>query len=261
MLPMPRPLTILTLLLSGLLPGAPSAAPLDHALAERQAMQREATASQQRIDVLDDEAQSLLEEYRATRSELDNLRGYNDQMSRMVEAQEREIESLEGQLQEIEVTRQRILPLMVRMVEVLEQFIALDTPFLPEERRLRLEGLKRLLDDPQVGLAEKYRRILEAYRVENAYAYNIEAYAGALSSDPKGEGASRTVDFLRLGRVGLYYLTFDHSEAGYWDAANDRWQRLDGSWLHAIEQGIRVARKQAPPELIRLPVPAPQEAR
>ena len=224
-------------------------------------MQREAAASQQRIDSLDDDSQSLLEEYRATRTELDNLQGYNDQMSRMVAAQEQEIEALEGQLLEIEVTRQRILPLMVRMVEVLEQFIDLDTPFLPEERRLRLEGLKQLLDNPRVGLAEKYRRILEAYRVENAYAYNIEAYAGELSSDPKGEGTARTVDFLRLGRVGLYYLTFDHAEVGYWDATADLWQPLDESWLHSIEQGIRVARKQAPPELIRLPVPAPEGSR
>ena len=232
------------------------AASLATALEERQAMQKEAAASQQRIDTLDDDSQTLLEEFRGTRMELDNLQGYNTQMARMVTAQEQEIEELEAQVQDIEVTKRRILPLMVRMVEVLEQFIALDSPFLPQERRLRLEGLKELLDDPHVGLAEKYRRILEAYRVENAYAYNIEAYAGELALD----GRTRTVDFLRLGRVGLYYLTFDHAEAGYWDPVADSWKPLDEGYRYAIEQGIRVARKQAPPELIKLPVPASEEA-
>ena len=232
------------------------AASLATALEQQQAMQKEAAASQQRIDTLDDESRALLEEYRGTRAELENLQAYSTQMSRMVTAQEQEVVELDAQLQEIEVTKRRILPLMVRMVEVLEQFIVLDSPFLPQERRLRLEGLKELLDDPHVGLAEKYRRILEAYRVENAYAYNIEAYAGELTLG----GRTRTVDFLRLGRVGLYYLTFDHAEAGYWDSVADSWRPLDESYRRAIEQGIRVARKQAPPELIKLPVPAPKRA-
>ncbi len=232
------------------------AASLTTALEQRQATQKEAVASQQRIDTLDDESRAMLEDFRDAREELDNLQGYNTQMSRMAIAQEQEIVGLEEQLQEIEVTKRRILPLMVRMVEVLEQFIELDSPFLPQERRLRLEGMKELLDDPRAGLAEKYRRILEAYRVENAYAYNIEAYAGDLTLD----GRTRTVDFLRLGRVGLYYLTFDQAEAGYWDPLVDSWKPLDESYRHAIEQGIRVARKQAPPELIKLPVPAPEGA-
>lgn len=256
------PFSLTVCLVVGIWAGGAQPASLEQALEERQAMQQEAAASQRRIDALDDDARALLEEFRGAQTELDNLQGYNTQMSRMVSAQERQIEELEAQLREIEVTKRRILPLMVRMVEVLEQFIALDSPFLPEERRLRLEGLKQLLDDPGMDLAEKYRRILEAYRVENAYAYNIEAYAGELTSEPipdlNRRGHTRTVDFLRLGRVGLYYLTFDHAEAGYWDPFEDRWKPLDENWRHAIEQGLRVARKQAPPELIRLPVPAPE---
>lgn len=235
---------------------AQSAGSLDTALQKQRKIQQEAVQSQNRIDALDDESQALLEEFRAAQEGLENLQGYNTQMSRMVEAQEIETAELERQLKEIEVTKRGVLPLMVRMVEVLEQFVALDRPFLAGERNLRLKGLKEVLDDPQVGLAEKYRRILEAYRVENAYAYNVETYTDELNL----EGRSRMVDFLRLGRVGLYYMTFDKTEAGYWDAASDSWMPLDASYLNAVEQGIRIARKQAPPDLIRLPVPAPQAA-
>jgi hypothetical protein len=248
-----RFVAVCTLLSWGSALAQPDAA-LDKALQQQQKIQQEAVQSQDRIDALDDESQALLEEFRSATEGLENLQGYNDQMSRMVAAQEIEAAKLERQLQEIEVTKRGVLPLMVRMVEVLEQFVALDRPFLARERRLRLQGLKEVLDDPQVGLAEKYRRILEAYRVENAYAYNIETYADELVLD----GRSRMVDFLRLGRVGLYYLTFDKAEAGYWDATSDSWVPLDASYLDAIEQGIRIARKQAPPDLIRLPVPAPQ---
>ena len=228
----------------------------DEALKEQQRIQQEAVRSQQRIDTLDDESRTLLEEYQNAQEELENLQSYADQMSRMVKAQESEIAMLEQQLEEVEVTQRRILPLMVRMVEVLEQFITLDRPFLPQERRLRLEGLKAVLDDPGEGLGEKYRRILEAYRVENGYAYSIESYTGELTL----EGRTRTVDFLRLGRVSLYYLTFDKTEAGYWDTKMDAWQPLGVDSIHTIKRAIRIARKQAPPDLIRLPVAAPKAA-
>ena len=93
-------------------------------------------------------------------------------------------------------------------------------------------------------------RILEAYRIEADYAYSIEAYTGSLGRN----GDSHTVDFLRLGRSGLYWLSLDRTRAGLWDPRTDRWLDLDASYAGPIEHSIRVARKQAPPELLRLPV-------
>ena len=68
------------------------------------------------------------------------------------------------------------------------------------------------------------------------------------------------MDFLRLGRLGLYYLTLDESEAGYWDKREQRWQVLDDSYRSAILQGLRIAKKQAAPDLLQLPVSAPEQA-
>ncbi len=226
--------------------------PLDRALDRQQQIQQQAVHSQQRIEGLDDESRRLLEEYRALQAQLDNLEKYNTQMGRMLAAQETEIDDLETQTREVEVTRRRILPLMLEMVDALEDFIAADTPFLARERGLRLSGLRELLDDPDSGLAEKYLRILEAYRIEADYAYSIEAYSGELESD----GESRTVDYLRLGRTALYWLSLDRSRAGLWDPRTDRWITLDDNYPSAVDRAIRVARKQAPPELLQLPVPA-----
>ena len=62
----------------------------------------------------------------------------------------------------------------------------------------------------------------------------------------------RTVDFLRIGRVSLYYLSLDGVEAGIWH--DNAWQKLDDSYRQSISLGLKVAKKQLPPDLLVLPV-------
>jgi hypothetical protein len=140
------------------------------------------------------------------------------------------------------------------MIDALENFIELDVPFLERERSERLAGLRELVDRADVTDAEKYRRIMEAYQIENEYGRTIEAYRSTIANT----GAERTVDFLRVGRIALVYLTLEGSEAGAWDQQTKGWVELDASYRNAISQGLRVARKQAAPELIRVPLPAPE---
>jgi hypothetical protein len=71
------------------------------------------------------------------------------------------------------------------------------------------------------------------------------------------DGDVRTVDFLRIGRVGLYYQTLDAEESGRWNPSSGQFEILDDSVRSQIMQGIRVARKQAPAELLSLPVNSP----
>jgi hypothetical protein len=146
------------------------------------------------------------------------------------------------------------MPLMTRMLEVLQQFVALDTPFLASERKQRIEELGRMMDRSDVALGEKYRRLMEAYQIEADYGRTIEAYRG----DLPGKDTARAVDFLRFGRVGLYYLTLDRHEVGYWDARAKAWATLPIEYRNDIEHGLRIARKQAAPDLLKLPVPAPE---
>ena len=40
-----------------------------------------------------------------------------------------------------------------------------------DERRQRAANLKNLLDQPDVSVAEKYRRVMEAYQVETEYGH------------------------------------------------------------------------------------------
>jgi hypothetical protein len=107
-----------------------------------------------------------------------------------------------------------------------------------------------------VTISEKYRRIVEAYQVELEYGRTIEAYEGELA----GGGESRTVQFLRVGRVSLLYQTLDGRETGYWDAQARRWVVSD-DYARDFEEGVAVARKSRAPEMLLVPVPPPKESR
>jgi hypothetical protein len=225
-------------------------------IGEQTRTEQAAASSQQRINQLDDEAQKLLSQYRQVTAETQSIKAYNLQLAAQVKSQTEEMESIQKQLGEIETTAREVLPMMQKMVNTLEQFVALDLPFLPEERKNRIATLKDMMTRADVSISEKYRRITEAYSVEMEYGRTLEAYEGKL-----GEGdAAKTVEFLRAGRVALMYQTLDGDETGYWDADKKAWTE-DGDYREAVKSGLKVAKKQGAPDLLRVPVHAPQAAK
>ena len=211
--------------------------------------------TQKRIDQLSEETQTMLGEYQALSRELDGLTVYNDQMQRLVTSQDEEKLLITQQIEDIDITRQQIVPLMLRMIDQLDTFISTDYPFLLPERSRRVQQLTDLMDRADITLAEKYRRILEAYQIELDYSRTLEAYQEEIDT----VSGLRTVDVLRAGRVGLYYQTFDRQDAAYWDHQQQRWVSADASQKRAIQRGLRIASQQLAPELLELPVAAAGE--
>jgi len=218
-------------------------------------IQEASAAVQARVNELDDEARDMLNEYRQTMSQVSDLEAYNQQLERLVATQNVELADFERRFEDIETTKRQILPLILRMLEVLDEFVTIDMPFLPDERNMRIEQLDELMGRPDIPTSEKYRRITEAYQIELEYGHTIEGYEGEIEVD----GETRTVAFLRYGRLGLYYQTLDGLEIGYWDKAQDRWVRLGNEYRQSLDRAMRIARKQLPPDLTRLPVPAPED--
>jgi hypothetical protein len=99
--------------------------------------------------------------------------------------------------------------------------------------------------------AERYRRLLEAYQIELDYGRTMIAYKGKLTD-------GRDTDFVRVGRVSLLYRTTDGDESGYWDAQQKKWVVAD-EYNKAIENAVLIATKEQTPDLVTVPVPAPQE--
>jgi hypothetical protein len=209
-----------------------------------------ARASQKRIEQLDEETTKMLGDYRQMIAEAASLKSYNEQLAGQVKSQEEQIAEMTQQLGQIETTSREVLPMMDKMLATLEQFVALDVPFLIEERTNRIAQLKDMMTRADVSTSEKYRRIVEAYQIEMEYGRTIEAYQGKV-----GE---KTVDFLRAGRVSLLYQTLDGKETGYWDANDKAWKQ-DNEYGEAIRAGLKVAKKQAAPDFVTVAVRAPKE--
>ena len=229
---------------------------LERVVKEQVATDEAARASQERINQLDDETQRLLSEYRRALADAESYTIYAKQLAAQVDSQNEEMNAMNQQLVEVETTSREVAPLMERMLETLEQFVALDVPFLLDERQNRVIKLQEMMTRADVTISEKFRRIVEAYQVEMDYGRTIEAYEAKLSD----AADARTVLLLRVGRVGLLYQTLDGKETGYWDANAKSWV-VDDSYAHSFKEGIAVAKKTRAPELLRIPVPAPKEAK
>jgi len=226
---------------------------LDEIFDARSEKNDEAAAVQKHIDEISDQTDELLAKYRTALSQIDSIRVYNSQLRELMASQQAELDSLQDQLDRVEVVGRSVTPLMLRMIDALAATVKLDLPFLLEERTKRIDDLRTLMNRASVTNAEKYRLIMEAYQTENEYGRTIEAYRSTLSRGDK----EITVDFLRFGRIALVYQTLDGMEVGVWDQEKKDWEPLDESYRTAIREGLRIARKQAAPDLVRLPLPVP----
>ena len=228
-------------------------ASLDQATHAQKQNDKEAIASQEKITKIANETKSTINEYRFVNRQIDNTKIYNQQLRDFIDSQKQEMASIKRQIESLKTTNKEILPLMARMLKNLEKFISLDIPFLQEERKNRLTALKAMMTRADVSTSEKYRRLLEAYQIENEYGRTIEAYKGIQKHDRK----QMTVDFLRIGRINLIYQSMDGKNTGYWNHTKKQWLNLPSTYNKSVRKGIRMARKQLAPDLIKLPIPSP----
>ena len=211
---------------------------------------QDGVSSQTRIDALDDQTDELTREYRAALKQLASLREYNAQLEKLIVAQKAEMASIRRQIDEVTNVDRTITPLMFRMIDALEQFVGLDVPFLLSDRQQRVAALRALMDRSDATPAEKYRRILEAYEIENEYGRTIEVYEGEMNIG----GTDRTVSFLRIGRVALIYQTLDGDDSGVWNPKAGAFTDLDGDFDSELRSAMRIAKQQAAPDLMVVPL-------
>ena len=210
-----------------------------------------AQQSQERINKIVEGTRSLEDQYRAINKEIDGLKVYNRIMRAQVEGQAAVLEDIGLSMDQVDVINRQIFPLMERMIDGLDQSVKLDIPFLMDERNKRVAGLKGIMERSDVSVAEKFRKVMEAYQIENDYGTTIENYTQSLTID----GATRSFNMLRIGRIGLYFQSDDTKITGRWDNEARDWVR-DDSARNEVRKGLRVARQLIAPELIIVPVPA-----
>ncbi|WDE03557.1 DUF3450 domain-containing protein [Thalassomonas viridans] len=206
--------------------------------------------SQSKIDNIYEQTQELIAEYRNVVDEADVLRGYNDHVQRMVDDQKANIASLQNQIDGIDKIKQGVVPLMYKMIDTLEKFVELDVPMNLERRKERIEGLKTVMGNSDVTTSEQFRLVLEAYEIEANYGTIFDAYQGELDLGDR----TITADFVHMGRVALIAQSLDMKHAWVWNNDSRSWDELGEEYLKPVTDTIRMARKQLPMDLTKLPV-------
>ena len=244
------------LLVTALSAGSAMAANLNDIFGVTDRLNAQAKRSQAKIDALTEETRRLLNEYKTVLKEIEGLRVYNRQLAKQIGNQETEMSKLSVSIDQVTLIERQITPLMMRMIDGLEQFVELDLPFLPDERNNRVENLRSMMDRADVAVSEKFSQILRAYQIENEYGRTMEAYNDMINIG----GTDLKADVLKVGRVALVYQTPDGASTGRWNAQSGRWEELDDSYTTPIRNGIRMARKQLSVDMLTLPVQAPEAA-
>lgn len=231
-----------------------SADPLNELHKEEAKIHAAAAKSQEKINNLYEQSQELFVEYRGVVDETENLKVYNDYVSTLVADQQRSIDSLQTQIDGIEGVKRGVVPLMFRMIDSLEKFIALDVPINLEERKERVERLRDIMANSNVTTSEQFRQVIEAYQIENQMgaASSIRAYQGKLDY----QGTEITVDFFNLGRTAHLALSLDGKSAWVWDNDKRAWEVLGAEYLSAVVTAVKMANKLLPPDLLKLPIKA-----
>lgn len=237
------------LLLPGLTGAAPTRQGLERGVEATVDLQRQTAAAVEKWEIerreLAAETHAIELEEKLLAARLRKLEGYREQRLR-------EIARLEKGLEDMAEIGIRLEPFLDELVIRLDDFRGRDLPFAQTERRRRLADLKEALSSYEVSLAEKLRRCFEVLGIEAGFGRGFEVGEESLELD----GVETTVRVLRLGRVGLYYLSLDGSRAGWYESAAQTWQPLSAGNSEAVKQALRMALKQRAFDLVRLPVAA-----
>ena len=257
-MPHPHRLALVLLMIlaapQGLIPGLAAAQSPEAVLGQAvQAIDTEAGAQQAARDWADqrEDASAEIRDMKLLEAWLDfQVIKYQ----RYIDKQTEVIAELERRKEEAKRIAMELEPFLETVVDELEQHVARDLPFLPEERAQRIAFLRESLDDYHLDLNEKLRRVLEALQVEMEYGRTVETG----SRDIELDGATTRVTTFRLGRTALFYLTEDGSAAGMWDREAGTWRAIDTDFARTLMLARDMASRKRAVELLPLPLPGPE---
>lgn len=213
--------------------------------------------AQERINGIAEQTNSLEQQYRVVQKQIEGLKIYNAQQELQIADQEKQLVQIDESIVSAATLDRDVAPLMVSMIDALDQLIDLDLPFAVEERKERVEKLRANMSNSNLSPAERFRQVLEAYKIELDYGNNVESSTQTVNVN----GTDLDVNVLRVGRIALMYQTKDQSVTAAWSKESSSWETLSqGEYASAVSEGLRIANKQSPINIMTIPASAPQEA-
>lgn len=185
---------------------------------------------------------------------VEGLKVYNAQLAKQLDAQQAAKAEIRTSIANSKAMAPQVVPLLNKMLDSLEKFIRADLPFHQEERLNSIGELKALMLNSEASDSDRFRNIMDIYTIEIEYGSDYEAYPGTVDID----GTDTPVDMLRVGRLGLFYQTKNQKASGMWDRGTGKWVPLASNTNRNIRKAIKVAAKTVAPELLTLPISAPE---
>lgn len=164
------------------------------------------------------------------------------------------IKNLEFKKDEIRYLRKRLDPYLEDVVDQMEAFIENDLPFLKDERSKRINGLRDSLNNYDVQMSEKMRRVFaEGLQIETEYGKALESMPDeTLTLD----GIETQVTLLRLGRLKMYYMSLDERQIGQFNEETGKWEALPDDLLLDFKLAFDMATGSRGAEIVELPLGA-----
>lgn len=215
------------------------------------AIDREAKA-QKKADDWSWDKRDLVDEIRDLKTRVTWLQYQEEKHEIYIVRVKKNIADLEFKKAEALKVREQLDPFLEKVVTRLAVFVAEDLPFLPDERQRRISFLKDSLNDYQLLLSEKLRRVFEGVQVETLYGKMVTSTDTTLNLG----GSDTQVSLLRLGRVAMYYLSLDGTQVGRWNDETKDWETLDEDFVRPIRRVLEMAERKRSVELIELPLGA-----
>jgi FtsZ-binding cell division protein ZapB len=217
--------------------------PVEDSIAIRQKTQNDIEKWSEKKSMLEAEYDTLVENNKRLAMEREHL-------AQELEAMQKRIADLENQIEAMEKISEKLTPFLYGVYDKLLDSVDQRLPFLQEERSERLADLNKTLDDPQIVLGEKFRKVMEALFIEAEYGNTVEVYQEKISLEDEGV----LVNVLRLGKLSLFFETLDQTTVGYFDLDENQWKTLPQSANRDIRIAMEIGSKRRPADVVTLPL-------
>lgn len=205
--------------------------------------------------------ESLEAQFSQANSDLEQLTVSNRLLQLRIERQGELLTELEDAIEAAQSMADEenspLLPLIEEMMTSIEQFVESDLPFELDSRREQVNNTRSIVDNDEASIQQKMQRILTLYQAETLYGTDMDTYEETVEVN----GSEIEADIVRIGRIALAYQSKDRTRTGIWDNEAREWVELAvGDYRTAIQRAIMVARSEVAPEILFLPIRAPQPA-
>ncbi len=206
--------------------------------------------NQKKLDQWEHKKIKLIAEYGRLKQEEEILDQKNKMLIKEKTKHENRLRSLVLQKNENIKIQKDMLPFLQHVVNEVSQLVAEGLPFLQKERKKRIVSLKETMNDPDIKIAEKYRKTMETLFIEAGYGNTTEIDREKI----KINGNEVIEDVFRLGRISLFALSLDHKSGAYFNIAENRWVVLEKKYIKPVYSAMEISRKRKTAELVSLPI-------